>query len=172
PGMVYHIDGSRDYANARRLTAKQRFFVKGGSVVVNEDELNAAANPIAAPVPPGSAPPPPPTTVITPGAPNFRIHDGALQLSVPVRLRWELASLDTIVLVQATGGFAKVGDTFVFVPKTVYIGSCPVERIPHATDWVMKKIYEAQTIPPEIVAAWGKLADVTVEGSTLHLTMP
>ncbi|MEO6876625.1 MAG: hypothetical protein ABI222_17560, partial [Opitutaceae bacterium] len=42
PGMVYHIDGSRDYANARRLTAKQRFFVKGGSVVVNEDELNAA----------------------------------------------------------------------------------------------------------------------------------
>src|ERR1035437_4745439 len=43
PDMVYYIEGSRDYSNARRLIAKEKFFVRGGTVVVNEDELNTAA---------------------------------------------------------------------------------------------------------------------------------
>ena len=37
PGTVYYIEGSRDYSNSRRLVAKQKFFLKGGSLVVNED---------------------------------------------------------------------------------------------------------------------------------------
>ncbi len=169
---VYYIEGSRDYSNARRLVAKQKFFLKGGSVVVNEDELNAAASPVTAPVAPGSQPEPAPTTMVTPGAPNFRIHDGLVQISVPVRIKVDMIYLDTTVLVQATGGFLRRGSTFAFVPKTVYVGSCPVDRIPRAVEFVMKKIYEAQPIPEDIAAAWSKLADVTVEGTTLRLTMP
>jgi hypothetical protein len=171
PGTVYYIEGSRDYSNARRLTAKQKFFAKGGSVVVNEDEINSAANPITAPLAPGTEPAPPPTPMSA-GAPNFRIHDGAVQISVPVRLKWDLVNLDTVVLVQATGNFARKGDAIVFVPKNVYVGSCPVDRIPRAVDLVMKKFYETQPVPPDIAASWAKLADVTVEGTTLRLTMP
>lgn len=171
PGTVYYIEGSRDYSNARRLVAKQKFFAKGGSVVVNEDELNSAANPATAPVAPGSEPPPPPT-VLSAGAPNFRIHDGVLQISVPMRVKWDLAYLDQTVLVQAVGSFARRGESIVFVPKTMFVGSCPVERIPRALDLIMKKVFEAQPVPPDIAAAWSKLVDVTVDGSTLRLTMP
>ena len=172
PGMVYYIEGSRDYSNARRLTAKQRFFAKGGSVVVNEDELNTAANPVTAPVAPGSEPAPAPTTVLTPGAPNFRIHDGLLQITVPMRIKVDMLYVDQIVLVQAIGTFVRRGEVFAFTPKTVYVGSCPVDRIPRAVDFVMKKVFDSQPVPPEIAASWSKLADVTIEGSTLRLTMP
>jgi len=171
-GTVYYIEGSRDYGNARRLIAKEKFFVKGGSIVVNEDELNAAASPVTAPVGPGSTPEPVPTTLITPGAPNFRIHDGLVTISVPVRLKYDLVALDQIVLVQATGSFLRHGDGFAFVPKTMFVGSCPVERIPHGMDFVLNKIYAVQPVPADIAAAWGKLSDVSVEGTTLHLTMP
>jgi hypothetical protein len=172
PGMVYYIEGSRDYSNARRLTAKQRFFAKGGSVVVNEDELNTAANPVAAPVTPGSEPAPAPTTVLTPGSPNFRIHDGLLQITVPMRIKVDSLFIDQVVLVQATGTFVRRGEVFVFAPKTVFVGSCPVDRIPKAVDFIMKKVFDSQPVPPDIAASWGKLADVTIEGSTLRLTMP
>lgn len=171
-GTVYYIEGSRDYSNARRLVAKEKFFVKGGSVVVNEDELNAAASPVTAPVAPGSEPAAAPTTILTPGAPNFRIHDGAVQISVPVRLKLDILYLDTTVLVQSTGNFVRQGATFVFVPKTVYVGSCSVDRLPRAVEFVMKKIYDTQQVPDDIAGAWSKLADVTVEGTTLRLTMP
>ena len=106
------------------------------------------------------------------GAPNFRIHDGALQITVPVRIKYDLVSLDTTVLVQATGNFARRGDTIAFVPKTMFVGSCPVQRLPRAVDFIMKKFYETQPIPADIAAAWAKLAEVTVEASTLRLTMP
>lgn len=172
PGTVYYIEGSRDYSNARRLTAKQRFFAKGGSVVVNEDELNTAANPVTAPVAPGSEPAAAPAAILSPGSPNFRIHDGLLQITVPMRIKVDMLFLDQTVLVQATGTFVKQGETFVFAPKTVYVGSCPMERIPKAVDYVMKKVFDSQPVPPEIAASWGKLADVTIEGSTLRLTMP
>jgi hypothetical protein len=171
-GMVYYIEGSREYSRARRLTAKEKFFIKGGSVVVNEDELNTAANPVSAPVPPGSTPPPVPANMISPGPPSFHIQEGVMQITVPVRVKADIAFLDSVVLVQAKGGFARQGDTFVFVPKTMYVGSCPVERLPMAMDFVMKKFFASQPVPADIVAAWSKLADVTIEGSLLKLTMP
>lgn len=171
PDMVYYIEGSRDYSNARRLIAKEKFFVRGGTVVVNEDELNTAANPVTAPVAPGTEPAPP-AALLTPGPPNFHIQGGVMQITVPVRVKWDLAFLDQTVLVQARGGFVRQGDTIAFVPKTVYVGSCPVERLPRAVDFVMRKFFDTQPVPPDIAAAWGKLADVTIEGSTLRLTMP
>ena len=56
-------------------------------------------------------------------------------------------------LVQASGGFLRRGDTFAFVPQTMHVGSCPVERIPHAVEWVMSKVYAVQPIPADIAAA-------------------
>ena len=175
-GMVYYIEGSRDYSNARRLTAKQKFFVKGGSVVLNEDELNSAANPVAAPAgpAPANAPPPPatPAVLLSPGPPNFRIQAGILQITVPVRLKVDLAFLDQTVLIQMKGVFARRGDTFVYVPKSMYVGSCPVERLPMAMDFVVRKFLYSQPVPEDIAKAWSKLAEVTIEASTLRLTMP
>ncbi len=173
PGMVYYIEGSREYSRARRYTAKEKFFINGGSVVVNEDELNTAANPVATPaaVTSNSASAPP-TMLLAPGTPNFHITDGSIQIAIPVRIKIDLAYLDRTVLIQATGGFARREDTFVFVPRTMTIGSCPVERLPLVMDYMLKKFYYAQPVPDEIVAAWHKLVEVSIQGSTLKLKMP
>ena len=177
PGVVYYIEGSRDDSRARRLPAKEKFFLKGGSVVVNEDELNTAANPLAdlsqsAKAAAAAAAPAAATPLLAPGPPNFRIHDGSMQITVPVRLRVELASLDLTIPVQATGHFVRRVDTFVFVPSTMYVGSCPIERMPAVMSLLESKLLRAQPIPADIMAAWTRLADVMIDGSNLRLTMP
>lgn len=171
PGTVYYIEGSRDYSNARRLSAKMKFFLKGGSVVFNEDELNSAFNPVAATPVPGTEPPPPPNG-FSPGAPNFRIHNGLLQIAVPFRYKLDAFGVDQTLLVQMEGTFAHKGESIVYVPKTMYIGSCPVQESPRTVERFTKEFFAKQTIPPEMAEAWSKLADVTIEGSTLRLTMP
>ena len=192
-GVIYYIEGSHDSAKARRLAAKQKIFAQGGSVVLVEDELNTLVAPAGAtpPPPPPPAPgkkpapapkpapvaPPPatpagPAEMVSAGIPNFRIKDGVLQISVPVQVKVALVGLDETVLVLAKGGFAKQGDTFVFTPQSVHVGSCPVERLPMAVDFLIKKFLHTQSIPEPVATAWGKLAEVKIEGSMLRLTMP
>ena len=48
----------------------------------------------------------------------------------------------------------------------------PVERLPLVMDYMLKKFYYAQPVPDEIVAAWHKLVEVSIQGSTLKLKMP
>lgn len=91
-----------------------------------------------------------------------------MQLGVP------LASslLPQKVIFQAHGGFVKTGDGFVFAPKTMYLGSCPIDRLPLVAGYVREKILAEYPMPADLKAAWAKLTDVTVEGNTLKLTMP
>ncbi len=183
-GMVYYIEGSHDSAKARRAVSKLKIFAQGGSIVLNEDEINtvaAPATPAGPPPAPSKGPAAPGKTpaveadsgeFLSPGAPNFRIHDGQIQISVPVRVRYALVGLNQSFLVQASGTIARQGDTFTYVPDTVYVGSCPTQRLPLATGWVLKKILGAQHVPADLAMAWDKLSDVTIEASAVKLTMP
>ena len=173
-GMVYYIEGSHDSAKARRVAAKQKIFLQGGSVSLVEDELNIAAMPPTPTAAPGKAPAlaPEPTEFLSSGALNFRIRDDALQISLPVRVKYALVGLDTTFLVQTRGTFTRQGETFVYVPETIYLGSCPIQRLPMMSGLVMKKFLGAQRFPADVVAAWEKLAEVSIEGATLKLLMP
>ncbi|MDB6167139.1 MAG: hypothetical protein JWM88_3 [Verrucomicrobia bacterium] len=184
PGMIYYIEGSHDSAKARRLVAKQQAFLKGGPIELSEDELNLAVMPVTTSTPAKSAPPakgappaktpaaePEATGFLTAGASNFRLTSGRLQMSVPLHVKYALVGLDTTILVQSQGVFEKVGDVFVYQPDTVYLGSCPVHRIPMLKGMVMKKFLNADRFPPDMATAWDKLADVRIEGSTLKLGM-
>jgi hypothetical protein len=172
-GVVYYLEGSRDSSKAREAMSKQKNLIQGGTIALNEDELNALA--AAATVPavaakagdkaPASAAP----QSVAAGSPNFRIRGGVLQIGVPVNVN--VAGLSQRVIVQARGGFAKHGDTFVFQPTEFYVGSCPLQNVPVAKAIVMKQVLGAVSMPQDLAAAWRKLSDVTVEGSTLTLTM-
>lgn len=166
-GAVYYLEGKTDSSLARQVVQKQALFASGKSVSVTEEELNALVSPA-----PGKEPAAPaaPAGALSYGTPNFRVRQGELQIAVPVRVA--VAGLDTNVVVQARGTFTRSGDVFVFSPNTVYVGSCPVDRLPVAEGYFMKKIMEAKAVPEGAVAAWHQLSDVTVEGSTLKLTMP
>jgi hypothetical protein len=76
------------------------------------------------------------------------------------------------VVVQAQGEFARKDHAFVLEPETVLVGSCPVQWLPYASTYVTKKLLSSQTLTEAIAAVWPKLASLTVDGSSLKLTMP
>ncbi len=171
--VVYYIEGSRDSNRARQATAKQRTFLQGGTVALNEDELNALAAPSGAnaAAKPGQAPGTEVSAdqMLTAGTPNFRIRDGVLQVGVPVRV--SVVGFDRRVIVQARGGFERSDEGFVFDPDELYLGSCPVQRLPVVSGMVMKKFLAGAKVPEDLAAAWSEVSDVKVEGSSLHVTM-
>lgn len=175
-GSVYYIEGSRDGSKGRQALAKRQAFLAGESITVNEDEINtlvAAALKAGAPgTPPAAAPAggaaPTDSEYFSAGVPSVRIREGSLQLGVPLGT----SLLAQKVIFQAHGGFTKTGDGFVFVPNSMWLGSCPVDRLPFVAGYVRERILAEYPMPPDLKAAWAKLTDVTVDGSTLKLTMP
>lgn len=198
-GAVYYVVGSRDTSKAKQAPAKRKMFAQGASVSVTEDEVNSfLAAPPAPVAPAGSkakagekpkapAPAPAPAKgpakpgekaapvaangdVLAVGEPNFRFRDGAVQIAVPVTMN--ILGLEQQLTVLAKGNFAKKGDTFKFEPETLYLGSCPVQRVPVLSGFVANKFLASQPVPEDIAAVWPKVAAVSVEGNVLKLTMP
>lgn len=168
---VYFIEGSRETSKTRQVTAKRTQMAQGQSVVLNHDELNTLVMPPKVPQDPknlelskeeGA------DGMITPGLPNFRMQDGVMQIGVPLTLK----AYDTEheVILQTRGTFAKVGETVVFQPKELYVGSCPLERLPAVRDFVLKQIFAKSKLPDEVVALWQNVDEATIEGSMLRLT--
>ncbi|MFT3780419.1 MAG: hypothetical protein QM790_00290 [Nibricoccus sp.] len=149
---------------------------KEAAAAQNSPAKGAPAKPGAKPAPaaPQAAtePPPPeapPSELFTPGAANFRVRDGVVQVGLP-------STLNTLgyqfpIILQARGGFEKTGDMYVYVPDEVMIGSLPLHRFPHAVEFLMKKAMASEAIPPEALAAWKKVKTVVVDGKVIKLTI-
>lgn len=165
-GMVYYVQGTKNPAKGQQLLRKRQLFIEGSSVSLTEDELNTwmAASGEAPKKPAADA-----TASLTTEL-NFRIRNGVLQIGFPCTLN--LLGMTESVIIQMKGGFRKEGGVFVYEPSVFYIGSLPAQRLPILPGLLLKKIYSAQQLPEELVAAWKKLADVTVEDGTLKLAMP
>lgn len=186
PKAVYFVEGSRDAAKSRQALAKRKAFVEGQSVTVTEDEINALAAPAPTPAPGAkapekkadpkakeaekAAPPPPSDGMLAVGQPNFRVRDGKIQIGAPVNV--SVFGFSEKVIAQARGGIVKKGDVFVFEPDVLYVGSCPVQRLPFVAGLVREKFISSQPIPEDIKTSWLKLASVTLEGNAVKLTMP
>lgn len=171
--VVYYVEGTRDSSKSRQALAKRKAFVEGQSVTVNEDEINAlvpaaraaASTPAAKKDDKAGADGP---EMFAVGTANFRIRDGVIQIGAPVTLN--AMGFSHRLIVQGRGGLEKRGDIFAFDPDEIYIGSCPVHRLPLIGGYVERKFLEAQTIPEDVATAWKNLADATVEGSEVKLT--
>jgi len=185
-GAVYFIPGSEATPKAKALAAKQKTFIAGGSVDLIEDELNAwsAATFGAAPAAPKAPAPKPgakgeapkaeaPATnydgVLNPDRPNFKIKDGTLTIGFKCVLNWYGLTHEVIVL--TTGTIQPSGDDFVYVPTTLFLGSCPVHLIPGAAKPLWEHLVGKKKAPDEIKSAWAKATEVTLDGSTLKITM-
>ena len=191
-GTIYYLPGSENNTKSRGWQQKQQSLMASGSVDLNEDELNAwavAMNPKAAakpavpakpatPTKPGAKPAPAPAPVapataaapakfLTAGTINFRITAGKMQIGAKCTL--SLFGVSQEMTVIATGGFRKSGEHFVFDPETVYVGSCPLHKIPGVTGPLLGKLAVLQPVSDEMRAAWDKLTAVSLEGSTLRL---
>jgi len=179
-GMVYYLPGSESKARGSAWQAKQKQFLSGSSVQVNEDELNSwlaasiklEAPPAPAPAKPaGAAPapagPPVPDAIFIPSKPNFKIASDHLQFGLNCTLNWY--GLMTDVTLQSNGTFKRDGDYIVYTPETLYLGSCPLHMIPAVPEFLMSRLLEKTKLPDEFKSAWHKLNDVSITGGTLKL---
>lgn len=194
-GDVLYFEGSMNSSKAKLAGAKRKTLAAGGSVLVDENELNAwvgtsvpapgpalsapgAENPPAAIAPPAPAPAAEAAAAaratggfgVTSQAPNFRIQEGEFQIGLP--LKFAGFGYDTTVVVQARGQFVKRGAHFGFEPSTLLVGSCPLDALPSLRSWVGRKVLPAVPVPQDIQKVWGELIEVAVVGSALMLTMP
>ncbi len=178
-GAVYYLSGKTDANKARGWQAKSTTFVKGGSIVLTEEELNAWASSLlapAAPAKPGDKPATPPPA----GAPaanndflsasglNFRLEGDKLHISQKVLLNYYGVAKE--VVMQAEGGFARSGDGFAFKPERVYLGSCPLHMLPGVTPALAKALVAKQKVPDDFRAAWAKISEMAVDGGLLKIT--
>lgn len=177
PGAVYFVEGSRETAKAREALAKRKALVEGRSVSVIEDELNSLAGPassFAAPPKAGesakAADASASEQIVATGTPNFRLREGTLQVGVPTTLN--LLGLSQSIIVQTRGGFEKRDGVFVYEPAVFYVGSLPLQRLPFLARYARNQFLNTQAVPEEVKAAWLKLANVSVDGNVLNLTMP
>jgi hypothetical protein len=171
-GTLYYIEGSRDFSKDAMVKEKRKSFVDGESVSLTEGELNLLLGSLSAPD--GSAAPKPSDKPsekpIEISALNGRLHDGRIQLSDVIS--YNILSVTGTIVVQADGTLTRHGAAFVFDPDQVYVGGCPVQRFLFLRGWIESKLLFPRPAPDDVAAAWSKLLDVTIEGSTLHLKGP
>jgi hypothetical protein len=170
-GAIYYVPGSEVGAKSRGWNAKQKQLVAGQSVELVEDELNAwsAATFGAAPgAPAAGAAPAADGGVFQPGTPNFQIADGKLRIGFKCQLNWYGVGHEVFVITR--GEIRRSGDRFVFAPETVYLGSCPLHLVPAVSRPLVSHLLGKKKVPDEILSAWVKATDVTLEGNKLKVT--
>lgn len=172
-GAVYYIEGKTEFYKDAVITEKRRDLTDGQTITVSEGELNALIGSLSKPSAPaksGDKAAPAGQKALDTGMLNVRINGGKIQFSDTVT--YNVLGVNGSLIIQATGVFSKHGSVFQFDPESIYAGGCPVQRLPILKDWVLKKFLFVQAVPDDIAAAWSKLADVSIDGSTLRLRMP
>lgn len=171
PGKVYYVEGRAGSTSAREWMAKWQRFAAGGSVTLDEGDLNTAYRAKAAEAEKAKKDEPKAEPgMITPGQLNFRISDGQLQIGAPVEL--SVIGFQKKLQVFAQGGFERSGDHFVYAPDKFYVGSLRVEKIPVVGGLIVDRFLAAMHPSEDVAVAWNRLGDVKLEGSQLQLVMP
>lgn len=171
PGAVYYIEGSRDASTARQVLAKFNALQQGQSIKVTEQEFNALADAKRSQAKPAAKAGDEPASEgwLVTGTPNVRIHDGTMQVGVPVTIN--VFGLTQKVIAQARGGIEKEGGGFAYEPDEMYLGSCPIHRVPILSSYVRSKLFSGQTLPADIAGPGTKLSNVSIEGNALVVSM-
>jgi hypothetical protein len=177
-GVIYYIEGSRDYSRSSEADAARKGFAAGESVSIDEGELNmllshfgkAIAPAASQSAKPGDKAAAPDEKMVDVGPLNARLHEGKIQFADHVA--FNVFGITGTVIVQARGYLEKNGGSYTFEPDTFSVGGCPLERFPIVRGWVMRKLLFPNPLPEDVAAAWPKLVGVSIEGSTLKLRMP
>jgi hypothetical protein len=187
-GIVYYLPGKTDSNKARGWQDKVATFVKGGQVVANEDELNAwaaslgggapAAKADAKPAKPGEKPKADDKAAapasggngdfLSASGLNFRIEGDRLHIAQKVVLNYYGIAKE--VVMQTSGNFQRGGESFVFKPDEIYLGSCPVHALPGIGGALTKALIAKAKVPDDFRAAWAKITAMAVEGGLVKVT--
>lgn len=164
PSVVYYVPGSANSTKGRPWLRKRQVLVEAGKgeLTLNEDELNAWA---AATI----KPPEPAAGGTAPGAINFRVRDGHLQIGLPTTL--DALGFARPVIVQTRGAFVAEGEEIAFAPEELYLGSLPTHRVPGLMNLVLNEFKRRHPFPEEVVAAWKSLSSITIADGELKIVV-
>jgi hypothetical protein len=175
-GVVYFLPGNESSGKARDWQNKQKRFLAGGSIKVNEEELNAWGASLAAPAAPAKdakagepAPAAPGGAFFSAGAPNFKIMGEKLQVGFKCKV--DYFGLGTEVQVVALGQFEKSGDHVEFDAESVTFGSCPLDRVPLVGHILIAKLGGLHKVSDEWKAAWTKVSEAAIAANAVNVTI-
>jgi hypothetical protein len=170
-GAVYFVEGARDSSKSAEAIRKRQLFMGGQSISLSEEELNLV---FAAPAPaPGDKARKPEVVIagiFAVGEPNVRIADGLIQVAAPVRLT--VPDLGFKFIAQVRGTMVKKAEGFVFEPREMYLGGCPLGAIPFLAGMIRSRVGTIEVVPGEVRANWARLVDAAVDGRLLRLRLP
>jgi hypothetical protein len=170
-GAVYVVEGARDSSKSAEAIRKRQLFMGGQSISLSEEELNLV---FAAPAPaPGDKARKPEVVIagiFAVGEPNVRIADGLIQVAAPVRLT--VPDLGFKFIAQVRGTMVKKAEGFVFEPREMYLGGCPLGAIPFLAGMIRSRVGTIEVVPGEVRANWARLVDAAVDGRLLRLRLP
>lgn len=163
-GVVYFVEGRKDFEASRRWMFKREVFVQGQTVEVTEGELNFWVESVY-PKPAGDASG---GAVFHIGTPQFRIEDDELKMGALCKIN--ILGLVHEIAVQSAGGFVKEGARFVFRPRELLVGGLPVHKLGPLGKIVFGRLAGAFEPPEDAAAAWAQLTGVHVESNMLVLS--
>lgn len=170
-GAVYFVEGARDASKSAEAIRKRQLFMGGQSISLSEQELNLVfASPATAPTEKEKKPEVVFAGIFAVGEPNVRIADGLIQVAAPVRLA--VPELGLKVIAQVRGTMVKRPEGFVFEPRQMYLGGCPLDAIPLVGGMIRNRLGTVDIVPGELRANWARLVDASVEGRILRLRLP
>jgi hypothetical protein len=158
-GEVYYLTGSEG-TKGRGWEIKQSQLFGGMAVALSEEELNAWASTMPAPATDG---------FIAASKPNFRVIGDQLQIGAPVKLNYFGMVHDTVAF--ASGDFKKSGNTVVFSPEKVYLGSFPLHLVPGASGVVVSQVVSQLKFPDELRSAWARVDGVTISDGLVEIAL-
>lgn len=169
-GVVYFVPGQSGGVNGRAWQAKVAAFTSGGSIVVNEEELNAWAQSLSGTVtsPKGAPPPEPANEFVSVRDLNFRLRGDRLQ--VAQRVRFNYFGVAKEVLLHSSGILERGAEGVRFLPEEAFLGSCPLHSLPGARGVLGRLLLSKQKVPEDFRAAWDRIVALEVEGGLLRVT--
>ncbi|MFI5336850.1 MAG: hypothetical protein ACHQ5A_08705, partial [Opitutales bacterium] len=114
------------------------------------------------------APAPAPTGFFNSSPLNFRMTGD--QLLIASKCTFNAIGQTFEVQLVATGRFIKSENHIVFHPEQIYLGCCPLHKLPVIGGWLITRIHSMQKVPEELSAAWEKVTSASVENGLLQIS--
>jgi hypothetical protein len=105
---------------------------------------------------------------VHPELPSFRFDGSETQIGLPIR--FVFMGAERRVVLQTRGGFVVRGQSQVFQPRTVYVGSCPIP-VALGGESIYKKFADGFVVTDEVRKAWGAIEDIRVEESRMKVAI-
>jgi hypothetical protein len=165
---VFYITGHQGLGRSATTSAKQKAFLERtpGEIVLVEDDINRwiATTYQSLDL---SKKWDTYSTELRPTLPLVRLVDSEIEIGMVCEAQFMDSKRKFVV--QARGVFEKQDGREVFVPRKMFVGSCPVPAM--QARWIYDSLASKFVIPDDVKTAWAAVQQAKIEQDKLKLTI-